>query len=196
MFHIVRAISGLLGGATGVLSGFLAIYLAVASPHDQATKDRFILAAAVLCGIAIVGSAVFAACDLIRAHRQDKREEEWDRILRDLASAAKVRASTSPVPDPETLRQGGFDLAKDMRSYLDSVPEGLTLDRQRDIVFPYFLNTYYPRLSAMKDRFRATLPRGSVAPTTEWLPTSKDQIEKIVENLEREAGRVDRDVLF
>jgi hypothetical protein len=135
--------------------------------------------------------------------------------LFDLVSSLKLAAAQAPprtddklettvvTPLPaqavvvyKYLREAGLALAKEIRTFLGSIPGGLSLEDEHNRVFGPFLETFWPRLRDIKDRLENVLPRGSVVPSTHWLPTTKDRVQHTADNLEREALRVPTDALL
>jgi hypothetical protein len=93
------------------------------------------------------------------------------------------------------LREAGFALAKEMRDFLDSVPDGLPLEEEHNLVFQPFLQTFWPRLRDIKDRFAVHLGPNEMVSSVQWLPTTKERIRLTEKHLEREAEKIKPDVL-
>jgi hypothetical protein len=215
MMHTVRFVGGLVGGVTGVMSWLLQIYLAVTVPQDAEFKKHVLAVSAVLGAVAIVGIVVYAVCDFLRGREEERRDRAQDAKIEELLGllAAQAAQAAPKVPDDKLettvvktlpaqaavaykyLYEAAFALAKEMRTFLDSIPSGLSQEEEHNRVFEPFLRTFWPRLRDIKDRLENVLPRGSVVPSTQWLPTTKDGVQQTADKLEREAQRVDKTVL-
>lgn len=192
----------------GAFWGGLGTYIGVAdlTPSTKAIIARLDIGLGVVAVIAIIAYFIF---DHMRERERDERDRERDatqkkilnllsapdtaqRLTTDSLEAKVVKTPTEPA---KSLRQAGFQLAKEIRDFLTSIPDGLSVEEEHNRVFAYFLKTFWPRLRDIKERFEVMLPKWSVVSSVEWLPTSKERVQKIADNLEQEALRVDKDVL-
>ena len=213
MVQIGRLLGGLAGAIGSVVSGSLGTYLVAASALDDGTKAHVILAIAIASGIAVVGFIVFGTCEYI----ENRERGEINRRILEYIAKGSPETTVEPVPIPisvmgateqkaqtgaaeglvvaSTLRQAGFDLAKEMRDFEVSIPRG-SREEEFEAIFPRFLKTFYPRLATLKDRFEVVLPKWSVQSAAKWLPTDRDTLKKIANDLEQDANRTSADILL
>jgi hypothetical protein len=97
----------------------------------------------------------------------------------------------------KTLREAAFVVAKEMRELLDSLPDDLSADEQRDLILDEFDNRFWKRLQHIKDRMSVIAPYNGVKSASAWLPSSKDNLRNIIDALERESTEfISDDVLL
>lgn len=204
MLNIVRTGSAIAAGAGGVVNTILAAILAISPPSDGAAKERFLSCVIGVGVVAIVGIVAFAIAEHIDKRNTKREATDRDAQLARIYNAVSTGASgptvsagsddTKPQTAKQTLRQAALDLAAEIRRFVATVPDDSSVDEEHEWVFEPFLKTYWPRLRDIKDRLKNVLPAGTVKSPTEWLPTSKDRIQKIADDLERDAIRTPEDV--
>jgi chromosome segregation ATPase len=144
--------------------------------------------------------------DLEAAIRQRNAvQRDYDRLFtvvteRDAKIIALTRERDDAISNladalhkPKTLWQAAMDLAAEIRAFVEAVPAGLTFDEEHERLFQPFLETYWPRLHHIQDRLENVLPRQSVfTMTKDPLPSSKQNVMEIGNNLERAVLNVDK----
>jgi hypothetical protein len=141
-----------------------------------------------------IAGALSAELDEARARLQllDERlssvQAERDAALKEIQTLKRPDA-------PRTLQQVVFALAKEMRNLVNTVPEGLTLDEECELLFDVVNETIWERYQAAKDRLAVVLPAREVQPPDSMVGTSKDRLRQAATNLEQEALRLPDGVL-
>lgn len=188
---------------TVAVNGF-SVYLALAGPSDPNIKARLIWLDVGLVLLAIIAFGIYILLDHREHERLKERERQSDARSAELmnhirgikpvfgwaavAQAAQTLEASGLVSI--SLQQAGITLAKEIRDFENTVPEGLSLEDEHNALFEPFIQNYWSRLHDVKERFQTVLGPAQVVSSVAWLPTSKDNVDKIARNLEREALRV------
>lgn len=203
-------------GLAVAVNGF-SVYLVLAEQHDPIIKTRLVWLDFGLVLLAIVAFGIYIWRDYreherlkareqesdARAEKADARAEKADANLAELMNhirgikpvfgwAATTQAQTVEASGLVSiaLQQAGINLAKEIRDFENTVPSGLSLEDEHNALFGPFIHAYWSRLHDIKERFKTVLGPVQVVSSVAWLPTSKDNVDKIARNLEREALRV------
>jgi hypothetical protein len=236
---IARMACSVLAGVSGVVSAFLALYLAVLPPADSAAKQKFIYAAVVLCIVAILASATFFICEFFRDRRRADADRRRDALLQEVvgkleiqivpplavskgivlgpgtrglvadnditadvgieagedvllaAQRNRIKAPTASARSaPSSLRGVALALAKRYRDFANTY-SGVEGD---DLLSVFWKSNPFQELNAVKKRLENVLGWNSVVSSVDRLPNSIANIQKIADNLEKEALRVKEDV--